>query len=85
MQLDIPCDVQGRDQEGRLWAFLDEATHPDVVVAGALIITGDDEAPVVARVLRVEDRPGGRLVVMDFVGTAAEIERTLIRARSGSA
>lgn len=85
MQLDIPCDVQGCDHEGHLWAFLDEATHPDVVVAGALVITGDEEAPVVARVLRIEDRPGGRMVVMDFVGTASEVERTLIRARTGSA
>ncbi|MGH8971719.1 MAG: hypothetical protein ACRD0C_00755 [Acidimicrobiia bacterium] len=85
LQLDIPCDVQGRDHEGHLWAFLDEAARPDVVFAGAVVITGDDETPVVARVLRVEDRPGGRMVVMDVVGTAAEIERTLIRARIESA
>jgi len=34
--------------------------------------------------LRIEDRPGGAMVVMDFVGTAAEVERTLIRARTPS-
>jgi hypothetical protein len=63
LQLDIPCDVQGRDHEGHLWAFLDEAVDADAVVAGALVVTGDEEAPVVARVLRIEDRPGGGMVL----------------------
>jgi hypothetical protein len=84
LQLDIPCDVQGRDHEGHLWAFLDEAVDPEAVLVGALVVTGDAEAPVVARVLRIEDRPGGGMIVMDFVGTAAEVERTLIRARTPS-
>jgi hypothetical protein len=77
LELDIPCDVQGPDHEGHLWAFLDEAAHPDAIVQGALVLTGDEEAPVVARVLRLEDRPGGTMVVMQLVGTAAELERVL--------
>jgi hypothetical protein len=50
-----------------LWAFLDEAADPSVVVEGALVTTGDDEAPVTARVLRLEARPGGTMVVMELV------------------
>jgi hypothetical protein len=56
-ELDIPCDVQGRDRDAHLWAFLDEAAHPEVVVVGNLVVTGDAEAPVVARVLYIVDRP----------------------------
>ena len=85
LELDIPCDVQGPDDEGHLWAFLDEAVHPGAVVEGALVVTGDEEAPVVARVLRLEERPGGTMVVMQLVGTAAELERALIRARTTAA
>jgi hypothetical protein len=85
LELDIPCDVQGPDHEGHLWAFLDEAAHPGAVTEGALVVTGDEESPVVARVLRLEDRPAGTMVVMQLVGTAAELERTLLRARTPAA
>jgi hypothetical protein len=81
VELDIPCDVQGRDQDGHLWAFLDEAGHPDAVATGHLVVTGDEEDPVVARVLDVLDRPGGRKVVMELIGDASELLEALIRAR----
>jgi hypothetical protein len=64
---DIPCDLQGPDPDGHLWAFLDEAADPSVVVEGALVITGDEEALVTARVRRLEKRPGGTMVVMEIV------------------
>jgi hypothetical protein len=81
IELDIPCDVQGRDADGHLWAFLDEAAHPDVIMAGALVVTGDEDDPVVARVLEVIDRPGGHKVVMELLGDASELLHALTRAR----
>jgi hypothetical protein len=81
VELDIPCDVQGRDQDGHPWAFLDEAAHPDAIVADHLVVTGDDEDPVVARVLEVVERPGGKKVVMELVGDASELLEALTRAR----
>jgi hypothetical protein len=60
VELDIPCDIQGRDQDGHLWAFLDEATHPEAIIRGHLVVTGDEEDPVVARVVDLLDRPGGQ-------------------------
>jgi hypothetical protein len=65
--LDLTCDLQGPDHEGHLWAFLDEAADPSVVSVGALVMTGEEEAPVAARVLRFEARPGGTMVVMELV------------------
>lgn len=81
VELDIPCDVQGRDAHGHLWAFLDEATHPDAVLMGHLVVTGDEDDPVVARVVDLIDRPGGRKVVMELVGDATELLEALRRAR----
>jgi hypothetical protein len=81
VQLDIPCDVQGRDEEGHLWAFLDEATRPETIIEGHLVVTGDDEDPVVARVIEIIVRPGGHKVVMELVGDAGELVEALIRAR----
>jgi len=81
IELDIPCDVQGRDADGHLWAFLDEAAPPDVIAAGALVVTGDEDDPVVARVVEVIDRPGGRKVVMELLGDASELLHALTRAR----
>jgi hypothetical protein len=80
-ELDIPCDVQGRDRDDHLWAFLDEAAHPEVVVVGNLVVTGDADVPVVARVLEIVDRPGGGTVLMALVGGVDELAEVLSRAR----
>jgi hypothetical protein len=74
-------DVQARDHYGRLWAFLDEGVHPGAIVPGHSVVTGDDEDPVVARVLEVVERPGGRKVVMELVGDASELLDALTRTR----
>ena len=81
IELDIPADVQGRDRGGHLWAFLDEAAHPDVIQPGNLVVTGDEEDPVVARVIEVVERPGGKKVVMELLGDADELLAALTRAR----
>jgi hypothetical protein len=42
-------------------------------VEGHLVVTGDDEDRVVARVIGIIDRPGGLKVVMELVGDAGEL------------
>ncbi len=37
----LPADVQQIDQTGFVWAFLDEATAPERVIEGALVVSGD--------------------------------------------
>ena len=78
--IDIPCDVQNRDRAGRVWAFLDEAADPEVVVVGRLVVTGDEEGPVIARVLDISQRPGGMRVTMSVIGAAGELVAVLRRA-----
>lgn len=57
--LDIPCDVQQVDAEGRPWAFLDEARDPARIQVGAIVVTGDEEDPVLARVHALLSKPAG--------------------------
>lgn len=65
----LPADVQQIDQSGYVWVFLDEATEPDRVVAGALIVAGDTEEPFLARVVDLVDGPKGRSIVhLDVIG-----------------
>ena len=78
--IDIPCDVQNRDRAGGVWAFLDEAADPEVVVIGRLVVTGDEEGPVIARVLDISQRPGGMKVTMSVIGAAGELVAVLRRA-----
>ena len=80
-QLDLPCDVQGRDSAGHLWAFLDEAARPEAVVVGHLVVTGDEDSPVLAKVLDIVERPGGRKVVMELVGAIEDAADALSRAQ----
>lgn len=62
VQIDIPCDVQQVDETGLVWAFLDEARDPSVIIPGAIVIAADDEDPVLARVVDLTPR-GSRTVV----------------------
>ena len=75
--LHLPCDVQQIDDTGFVWTFLDRATVPQRVVAGNLIISGDDEAPVVARVIDLlpmtaTDGTARTVVHLEIVGVPEE-------------
>lgn len=59
MRVDIPCDPTQIDHTGLPWTFLDEGARPDRIVEGAIVITGDAEDPVFARLASVIERPNG--------------------------
>ena len=59
IEVDIPSDPTQIDDTGHPWAFLDEAPHPERIQPGAIVITGDAEDPVFARVLSLTERPSG--------------------------
>jgi hypothetical protein len=78
--LDIPCDVQQVDGTGFVWTFLDEARDPSRIVVDAIVVTGDELDPVLARVVSLSDRPSGtkvhlQLLPGDPVEYAAALER----------
>jgi hypothetical protein len=78
--LDIPCDVQQVDGTGFVWTFLDEARDPRRIVVDAIVVTGDEVDPVLARVVSLTERPSGtkihlQLLPGDPVEYAAALER----------
>jgi len=67
VEVDIPCDPTQIDGTGLPWAFLDEAARPEGIVGGAIVITGDAEDPVFARVAALTRRPSGTKVHLEIL------------------
>jgi hypothetical protein len=81
VRVDIPCDVQQIDAEGRPWAFLDEARDPERIREGAIVVTGDEADPVVARVRSLTSKPAGVKVTLDLLpGEPTEYAEAMHRA-----
>jgi hypothetical protein len=84
--VDIPCDVQQEDETGYVWAFLDEARDPSRIVPEAIVVSGDEVDPVLARVVSLTQRPGGIKVHLEILpGDPLEYADALRRAHLLSA
>ncbi|MFO7547987.1 MAG: hypothetical protein R6X29_03790 [Acidimicrobiia bacterium] len=78
----LPADVQQIDDTGYVWSFLDEATEPDRVQPGSLIVAGDPVEPFLARVVDIVDGPDGRSIVhLDVLGIPDQAIDELRHAR----
>ena len=62
IHIDIPADLNGEDETGMVWTFLDEAADPALIVPGAIAIAGDEHAPAVAEVVDVVEKAAGPVV-----------------------
>ncbi|MGH3843586.1 MAG: hypothetical protein ACRDS0_19395 [Pseudonocardiaceae bacterium] len=60
--VDIAADLNDEDDTGLVWTFLDEARNPAIVVPGAIVVAGDADAPAVAEVVDLIDKPSGMVV-----------------------
>lgn len=79
--LDIPCDVQQVDDDGRPWAFLDEARDAERIQVDAIVVTGDEEDPVLARIRALTNKPNGVVVSLELLpGDAIEYAEAVQRA-----
>jgi hypothetical protein len=65
--VDIAADLNAEDQTGYVWTFLDEARDPSIVVPGALVVAGDDDASAVAVVVDHVAHPSGTIVHLDLL------------------
>ncbi|MHB1499269.1 MAG: hypothetical protein ACYCXN_15325 [Acidimicrobiales bacterium] len=59
--IDIACDLHDRDETGYVWAYLDEARNPSLIVPGAIVIAGEPDAPAVVEVVDLAETPAGTL------------------------
>jgi hypothetical protein len=76
VQVDLPgLDPQQTDHTGRPWVFLDEAPAPSVVVAGAVVVGGEPDWPVLVRVADVTLTGSGRRMHVDVLGVLSPAPR----------
>lgn len=77
----LPADVQQIDATGYVWTFLDGAEDPERVVVGDVIVAGDPEDPVLARVVDIVVGNSGRAIVhLDVIGLPDKLIAELDRA-----
>jgi hypothetical protein len=79
--VDMPCDVQQVDGTGFVWTFLDEARDPSRTAVDAIVVTGDEIDPALARVVSLTERPSGIKVHLQLLpGDPSEYADALTRA-----
>ena len=64
----LPADGNAIDETGYIWTFLEEAPDPERIHPGAVIVAGDADAPFMARVVDLVDKPAGTIVHLEIVG-----------------
>lgn len=81
IQIDIPCDVQQVDETDCPWAFLDEARDPSLITEGAIVVSGDEVDPVLARVVSLTAHADRTVVHLEVLpGDPREYVEALDRA-----
>ncbi|MGH3897134.1 MAG: hypothetical protein ACRDTA_02555 [Pseudonocardiaceae bacterium] len=81
--VDIAADLNDEDDTGLVWTFLDEARNPAIVVPGAIaiVVAGDTDAPAVAEVVDLVDKPTGTIVHLRLLpGTFDDYEALIQRS-----
>ena len=79
--VDITCDLVDEDESGFVWTFLREARDPSLIEPGAIVIAGDPDAPAVAEVVDLVDKPAGRVVHLRVLPGAIEDYLALVAGR----
>jgi len=79
--IDIPADLNDEDETGFVWTFLDEARAPGLVTPGAIVMTGDEDAPAVAEVVDLVEKAAGTVVHLRILpGTIDDYTALVARA-----
>lgn len=79
VSVDIACDLMDEDETGFVWTFLSEAREPGLIEPGAIVVAGDQDAPAVAEVVDIIDKPAGRVVHLRLLPGAIEDYEALVR------
>ena len=83
--VDITADLNTEDETGYVWTFLDEARDPRLIVPGALVVAGDEDAPAVAVVIDLVPHPNGTIVHLDVLPGAIDNYLALARRVTATA
>jgi len=77
--VDITADLNDEDETGFVWTFLDEARDPSIIVPGAIVMAGDVDAPAVAEVVDLVEKPSGTIVHLRLLPGTLEDYRALLQ------
>jgi hypothetical protein len=79
--VDITCDLMDEDETGYVWTFLREARDPSLIEAGAIVVAGDEDAPAIAEVVDIVEKPAGPVVHLRILpGVIEDYEALVHRA-----
>lgn len=62
VRVDIAADLNDEDGTGYVWTFLDDARDSSVIIPGSIVVAGDEDAPAIAEVVDLVDKPAGKVV-----------------------
>lgn len=79
VSIDITCDLMDEDETGFVWTFLSEAREPGLIEPGAIVVAGDEDAPAVAEVVDIVEKPAGQVVHLRLLPGAIEDYEALVR------
>lgn len=54
-EIDLLADLNAQNDDGNGWALLADARHPSRVLAGRMLLAGNEQATAVVRVVAVDD------------------------------
>ncbi len=54
-QIDISTDLNMREERGYVWTLLSEAANPSLIVPGAIVTAGEDDAIAVCQVIDLKN------------------------------
>ncbi|MEJ7582714.1 MAG: hypothetical protein WKF43_01260 [Acidimicrobiales bacterium] len=78
VMIDIACDLMDEDETGYLWTFLRDARDPSLIEPGAIVVAGDPDAPAVAEVVDIVEKPAGPVVHLRVLPGAIEDYEALV-------
>lgn len=79
VSVDITCDLMDEDETGYVWTVLREAREPALIEPGAIVVAGDEDAPAVAEVIDIVEKPAGQVVHLRLLPGAIEDYEALVR------
>lgn len=65
--VDLEIDFHNEDETGYVWAWLNEARDPSVIVPDQILVVGDEEAIAMARVVDLVDYKNGTIVHLNIL------------------
>jgi hypothetical protein len=79
--VDLPADLNARDEDDLCWTFLDEASDPSIVRPGAVVVAGESRAAALVEIVDEVELGTGTIVRFRILpGRLEEYAVTLHRA-----